>query len=652
MAKHRLYSHGFAGALLLATVAFAADSDPYGGWPKLQGTRTGYFHTQQIDGRWWLVTPDGNAFFSKGVDNVSFAPESDTSPKPPADTAAWAKRTVGQLRGWNLNTVGAWSSPVLYPERIAYTPIIGFAAAAGRDVWLKGGVIDYFSPEFHQIADQVAARVVAPRAKDPWVLGYFTDNELRWGQDWRSKESLLEGYLKMKDDSAGYRKATEFLKARGHSAANLSDDDKSEFLIAVAEEYGRVTREAIRKYDPNHLILGCRFAGYPGDTVMRSVGRYFDVISFHSYSPNAPVERLEQITRLTGRPTMITEFSFKAMDSGLPNTKGAARPVATQAERASGFAGYVEALAKLPACVGYHWFEYRDQPKDGRRLDGENSNYGLVKIDFTPWEALTERVTQVNSGLETLHAAAPFAGKRSDWQGFARYDFDLDGRIVTVVAPAVAAAGKPWLWRGEFFGAFPTVDLALLKQGWHVVYLACPDTFGSPDTMLRWETLHDRLTRTHGFSRRPVLLGMSRGGLYVYNWAIAHPDRVGLIYGDAPVCDVKSWPGGKGKAPGSARDWELFKKSYGLTEQQALAWKGSPIDILGPIAAAHIPIIHVVGDADDVVPVAENTAILKQRYEALGGHVEVIHKPGIGHHPHSLEDPAPIVDYILKNRLQ
>src|SRR5512141_2939297 len=101
---------------LLATVAFAADSDPYGGWPKLQGTKTGYFHTQQIDGRWWLITPDGNAFFSKGVDNVSFAPESDTSPKPPADTAAWAKRTVKQLRDWNLNTIGAWSSPVLYPE--------------------------------------------------------------------------------------------------------------------------------------------------------------------------------------------------------------------------------------------------------------------------------------------------------------------------------------------------------------------------------------------------------------------------------------------------------------------------------------------------------------------------------------------------------
>lgn len=140
---------------------------------------------------------------------------------------------------------------------------------------------------------------------------------------------------------------------------------------------------------------------------------------------------------------------------------------------------------------------------------------------------------------------------------------------------------------------------------------------------------------------------MSRGGLYVYNWAALHPDKVALIYGDAPVCDIKSWPAGKGKGIGNPRDWQLFLQVYGFTEAQALAWKGNPIDLLGPIARAKIPIIHVVGAADDKVPVAENTTVLKQRYEALGGHVELIVKPGGGHHPHALPDPAPIVDYIL-----
>jgi pimeloyl-ACP methyl ester carboxylesterase len=248
-------------------------------------------------------------------------------------------------------------------------------------------------------------------------------------------------------------------------------------------------------------------------------------------------------------------------------------------------------------------------------------------------------------------AAAPFEGTKSQWSGCDRYDFQCDGRKAIVVVPKQPAPGNPWLWRGEFFGAFPTVDEALLAKGWHVAYLACPNTFGSTETMEHWGAFYKMLTGQHAFSKKPVLLGMSRGGLYVYRWAAAHPDQVGLIYGDAPVCDIKSWPGGKFKGKGSPRDWKLFQDVYHFDEQQAMDWKGNPIDILEPIARARIPIIHVAGDADDVVPVDENTMVVKERYEKLGGHVELIVKKGVGHHPHSLADPTPIVDYILKNRL-
>ncbi|MGO9201680.1 MAG: beta-agarase [Limisphaerales bacterium] len=384
----------------------AAGYDSYGGWLELKGKRTGFFHTEQIQGRWWLISPAGNALFSKGVDHVAFTPESDSAPKAPGDPAAWAKTTAQQLRGWNFNTLGAWSSPELYTVGLAYAPMVDVAASAGRDVWLKGGVVDYFSPEFQQAAERAAQRICAPRAKDPWVLGYFTDNELRWGADWRGTNSLLEQYLKMPATTAGCQKATAFLNARGHAPDSPSAEDKREFLGLVAAEYARVASEAVRRADPNHLVLGCRFALYPGDAAVEAVGRYFDVISYHSYSSLPPVDRLELITRLTGKPTLLSEFSFKAMDSGLPNTKGAAKPVATQEDRARGFASYVEALAALPGCVGYHWFQYRDQPKEGRRLDGENSNYGVVKINGVPWETLTTRMKEVNADIEALHAKA------------------------------------------------------------------------------------------------------------------------------------------------------------------------------------------------------------------------------------------------------
>ena len=123
---------------------------------------------------------------------------------------------------------------------------------------------------------------------------------------------------------------------------------------------------------------------------------------------------------------------------------------------------------------------------------------------------------------------------------------------------------------------------------------------------------------------------------------------VQAIYADAPVLDFKSWPGGFGDGSGSANDWQACLQAYSLTEEEALAYEGNPLDNLGPLAEENVPLLHVVGDADVVVPVAENTAILEERYNDLNGHVEVIHKPGIGHHPHSLEDPAPIVEFILR----
>lgn len=394
------------GILLACVTLTAAPYDRYGGWTELGGRKSGFFHTERIGGRWWLVTPDGNVFFSKGVCHVSMAPESDSSPPPPADLKGWAQATARQLRGWGLNTVGAWSAPELYSAGMVYTHILNLAASLQRDLWLKGGVVDVFGPEFRNAVDRAAAATCPKFAADPWLLGYFTDNELRWGPDWRSRESLLESYLKMDPASMGYRTAAALLKSRGRGPASMTEEDKAAFLQMAASEYGRVSREAIRRYDPNHLVLGCRFAGYANEAVLKGVGPHFDVVSYNNYSPKAPVDRLRQITGITGKPVMLTEFSFKAMDSGLPNTKGAAKPVATQEERAGGFAAYVRDLASLPGCVGYHWFQYRDQPGEGRRLDSENSNYGLVKLDGTPWELLTRRFQEVNRELEARAAGA------------------------------------------------------------------------------------------------------------------------------------------------------------------------------------------------------------------------------------------------------
>lgn len=244
-------------------------------------------------------------------------------------------------------------------------------------------------------------------------------------------------------------------------------------------------------------------------------------------------------------------------------------------------------------------------------------------------------------------APAPLPGAVSDWHGFARHDFVVDGKPVLVVAPKNAAQGRPWVWHGEFFGHQPAPDIALLERGFHIVYMSVPDMLGCPQAVAHWNAFYQELTAKYGFARKAALVGLSRGGLYCYNWAAANPDKVACIYADAPVCDFKSWPGGRGQGPGSPRDWQLVLERYGFADDaQALAYAGNPIDNLAPLAQANVPLLHVYGDADEVVPWDENTGIVAQRYRQLGGHITLIAKPGVGHHPHGLEDCTPIVEFI------
>jgi pimeloyl-ACP methyl ester carboxylesterase len=244
-------------------------------------------------------------------------------------------------------------------------------------------------------------------------------------------------------------------------------------------------------------------------------------------------------------------------------------------------------------------------------------------------------------------SAAPAQVKRSFWRGFERLDFVVDGRACLLVLPKEPAAGKPWIWRTEFFGHEPQGDLALLAEGFHAAYMDVQNMYGAPVALDHMDRFYEHLVRQYGLSGRTVLEGFSRGGLFAFNWAARNPDKVACLYVDAPVCDFKSWPAGWGKGAGSRADWERCKTVYGLSDEQARNYRLNPVDNLQALAGAKIPILSVVGDADQSVPVAENTLLVKERYEKLGGPIRVINKPGVGHHPHSLKDPAPIVEFVL-----
>ena len=240
----------------------------------------------------------------------------------------------------------------------------------------------------------------------------------------------------------------------------------------------------------------------------------------------------------------------------------------------------------------------------------------------------------------------------SEWHGHARVDFALpgDGAKCIVVAPEEAEEGAPWIWRARFFGHQPALDIGLLKAGWHVCYCDVSNLYGSPKAVARWDKFHAFATGGLGLAPKPVLEGMSRGGLVIFNWASANPEKVRAIYGDNPVCNFLSWPGGKnGKR--SDGDWERCLAAYGIDESAAGGAR-QPRDeaTLKPIAAAEIPVFLVVGEADEVVPAAENADPLAAAFEKLGGTVRVWRKPGLGHHPHGLDPVGPLLEAILATR--
>lgn len=456
--------------LLLAGPAYSA-LDPWGGDTSIQSTASGRFRLEQIDGVWWFITPDGHGFFSAGVAGVrpegDYAPALATYPYWDNVTArygsdaAWATATLARLHDLHVNTLGAWSRTHLFAGEIAYTEVLGFAARApavpGAPAGLTGKPIrDFFDPSYAPGA-AVEAALAAPCAADPWCIGVFTDNEIGLLPGVAQLINYLDAYLLLPAGAPGklalqaflatrYADAAAFNAAWGTSLADLADlqglaalpadavafpsraVDRRLFDGLVAGEYSRVAHDALRAAAPATLILGSRLLAFSTSAeVAQAVAPWVDAVSVNYYelAPSSlpiitaigaqfgyiPFARLfddlDAMYRLTGKPILIGEFTYRAMDSGLPNTLPLFFTVhATQAERADAYGAYMRRVLARPFLIGAHWFKYTDEPATGRP-DGENSNEGVVDIADDLWVTLTDRMRAVNRDAAARRLLVP-----------------------------------------------------------------------------------------------------------------------------------------------------------------------------------------------------------------------------------------------------
>ena len=424
--------------------------DRFGGWaggPQLPVT--GFFRVEKYRGKWWFVDPDGRLFWSHGIDCVRAL---DRTPieereswfadfpgdradgreflsREPALKGHYAGRSAnsfsfaganlarkygpdwktiypavihGRLRSWGLNTIANWSDEATrLMRRTPYTDAVGSHGArnieGSEGYW--GKFPDVFDPSFGETLRRSMAAKKGTSAGDPWCIGYFSDNEMSWGDEpslgmaalrsppeQAAKRALVDDLVARYRDisrlnsdwGAKFESWEALLQSREGPSASRAREDLAAFHTRAAETYFRTVRDIIKEAAPHQLYLGCRFA-WVNDRAALAAAKYCDVVSYNLY------RRSVADFQYPGgdKPLIIGEFHFGALDRGMFHT--GLVPVENQAARAQAYGDYVLGAVRHPQFVGTHWFQYMDEPTTGRVYDEENYQIGFVDVADTPY---------------------------------------------------------------------------------------------------------------------------------------------------------------------------------------------------------------------------------------------------------------------------
>ena len=436
---------------------FPVDWSSYGGWKEKRFDATGFFRTEHDGQRWWLVDPEGYAFWSAGIDCVSpgvtgllndieqfyeWLPDkegkyrdmyvSDERGLHYADFAVanliraygenyqqeWTKITTERMKEWRFNTVGNWSS--LKFIKNAKTPYVWPLKDFPRtEKTIFRDFPDVYSNEYLEKSKRFAQQLEEFK-DDPYMIGYFLTNEPLWAfaeeihlaEDLLEKEELLESKLvfvkNLADKYGGIEKFNEAwnvnfssfedLKKPLKNASKLSsqaNQDLDEFTRELIHQYTKIVCNAVKKVDHNHLNLGMRYAWISSDSIFEG-SKLFDVFTLNNYSMAPSAEMVMEVSQKSGLPVLIGEFHFGAPDVGLSST--GLRAVTTQTERGKAYRYYIENGAAIPALVGSHYFTLSDQAPLGR-FDGENFQIGIVDICHKPYQDFVEGIIAAHENL-------------------------------------------------------------------------------------------------------------------------------------------------------------------------------------------------------------------------------------------------------------
>ena len=430
---------------------------------------SGFFRVTEKDGVNWFVDPNGYAYFSVGVEQVKynghFSPKLGYSPYQKnvqelyGSPENWAKETSKKMKQFGFNTASIMKNRPgqTYIDGVAYTLIAqmgsGFVGFSDLSPITINGFPNVFHPRWQEYCEYRAEEFCGNLKNDPWLLGYYIDNELDWHgsncaaffihtttgkpleyglildilnkpDNHSAKQAFFKFLTDKYKDIAGINKAwgTNFKGFDDVTSANvfingdpipLAKGDAHEFLRIIAEKYYSVSAAAIRKADPNHLILGTRFAGWSQDPVWEMCGKYCDVVSVNHYgfadlengTAKETREMLNHVVTLCKKPIILSEWSFVSLDSGMPCQHGAGERFDTEEQRAEAFRIYQSLIFEQPFIVGSDYFMWIDQPSGGMASasNPEDCSYGIVNEKDVPYPLVSAMATKINSLAVPLH---------------------------------------------------------------------------------------------------------------------------------------------------------------------------------------------------------------------------------------------------------
>lgn len=422
----------------------------WGGWRDRKLTEpAGFFRTHHDGERWWLVDPDGYAFFSNGPDCVrvdcesridgiedalTFKPDPNGEFKeiyteaianrpgarfinylaanfirafgPAKWRENWAAIALAELRRLRCNTVANWSTwEIAAKAKFPYVRPMSFRGKRAPMIYR-----DFPDIEHPGFADDTRdyASILRETKDDPAFIGYFLMNEPTWGfstelpaagmlyntDTCHTREALARWLRQRHEGDAALAKAWNQPGAaidkiaRGRWQGVLTPEalkDLRAYTTLMVEKYFNALTSACRAVDPNHLNLGMRWAGVPPEWAVDGM-KSFDVFSINCYEAKLRREVSTKIHDMVKRPVLVGEWHFGALDVGLPGPGIGPRP-ANQKERTQAYRVYLEDAAANPHCVGAHWFTLYDQSCLGR-FDGEAWNIGYLDICHRPYDEL------------------------------------------------------------------------------------------------------------------------------------------------------------------------------------------------------------------------------------------------------------------------